>query len=69
MKNTFLPLSIAFIADDGTIVNIRDMQPQTLDSHCADKPVRYALEMNAGWFAKRGVKPGYKLGGPIFAAR
>jgi uncharacterized membrane protein (UPF0127 family) len=67
MKNTFLPLSIAFIADDGTIVNIRDMQPQTLDSHCADKPVRYALEMNAGWFAKRGVKPGYKLGGPVFS--
>jgi len=64
MKNTFLPLSIAFIADDGSIVNIRDMQPQTLDSHCADKPVRYALEMNQGWFAKRGIKPGFKLTGP-----
>jgi uncharacterized membrane protein (UPF0127 family) len=64
MRNTFLPLSIAFIADDGTIVNIRDMQPQTLDSHCADKPVRYALEMHQGWFAKRGIKPGFKLAGP-----
>jgi uncharacterized membrane protein (UPF0127 family) len=69
MKNTFLPLSIAFIADDGTIVNIRDMQPQTLDSHCADKPVRYALEMHQGWFAKRGVKPGFRISGTPFTAR
>jgi uncharacterized membrane protein (UPF0127 family) len=69
MKNTLLPLSIAFIADDGTVVNIRDMQPQSLDSHCSDKPVRYALEMNQGWFAKRGVKPGFKLAGTPFAAR
>ncbi len=67
MKNTFLPLSIAFIADDGTIVNIRDMQPHTLDSHCADKPVRYALEMNQGWFAKRGIKPGTRISGAPFA--
>jgi uncharacterized protein len=69
MKNTFLPLSIAFIADDGTIVSIRDMQPLTLDSHCADKPVRYALEMNQGWFARRGVKPGTRLAGAPFSAR
>ena len=68
MKNTLLPLSIAFIADDGTVVNIRDMQPQALDSHCSDKPVRYVLEMNQGWFAKRGVKPGFKLGGAPFTA-
>ena len=68
MKNTFLPLSIAFIADDGTIVNIRDMQPQTLDSHCADKPVRFALEMHQGWFAKKGIKPGFKLTGTPFRA-
>jgi uncharacterized membrane protein (UPF0127 family) len=66
MKNTYLPLSIAFIADDGAIVNIRDMQPQTLDSHCSDKPVRYALEMHQGWFAKRGIKPGFKLRGKPF---
>ncbi|HET9823263.1 MAG TPA: DUF192 domain-containing protein [Burkholderiaceae bacterium] len=63
MRNTLLPLSIAFIADDGTIVNIRDMQPLTLDSHCAERPVRYALEMHQGWFAKRGIKPGFKLSG------
>lgn len=64
MKNTLLPLSIAFLADDGSVVNLRDMQPQSLDSHCSDKPVRYVLEMNQGWFAKRGVKPGFKLTGP-----
>jgi uncharacterized membrane protein (UPF0127 family) len=66
MKNTLLPLSIAFLADDGTVVNIEDMQPQTLDSHCSRKEVRYALEMNQGWFAKRGIKPGSKLTGAPF---
>ena len=68
MKNTVLPLSIAFLADDGTVVNIEDMQPQTLDSHCSAKPVRYALEMNQGWFAKRGIKAGSKIGGKPFGA-
>ncbi len=63
MKNTLLPLSIAFIADDGSVVNIAEMKPQALDSHCSTKPVRYALEMNQGWFAKRGIKPGSKLSG------
>ena len=63
MKNTLLPLSAAFVADDGTVVNVEDMKPQTLDSHCSTKPVRYVLEMNQGWFAKRGIKPGYKLTG------
>jgi len=66
MKNTLLPLSTAFIADDGTIVNIEDMAPQTLDSHCSAKPVRYVLEMNKGWFAKKGIKPGAKLAGVPF---
>ena len=66
MKNTLLPLSVAFVADDGTIVNIDEMQPQTLDAHCSEKPVRYVLEMNKGWFAKKGIKAGAKLGGPIF---
>lgn len=69
MRNTLLPLSIAFIADDGTIVNLADMKPMTEDSHCSSKPVRYALEMNAGWFAKRGIGPGFKLGGAPFAKR
>ncbi len=68
MKNTLLPLSIAFVADDGTVVNIDDMKPQTLDSHCSTKPVRYVLEMNQGWFAKRGVKAGAKLAGELFKA-
>jgi len=63
MMNTYIPLSIAFIEDDGTIVNIEDMQPHTQNSHSARKPVRYALEMNQGWFAKRGIKPGMKIEG------
>lgn len=67
MKNTLLPLSIAFLADDGTVVNIEDMKPQTLDSHCSQREVRYALEMNQGWFARRGIKPGAKLSGGPFS--
>ncbi len=63
MKNTLLPLTIAFIADDGRIVNLADMKPQSLDSHCSAQPVRYALEMNQGWFAKRGITAGFKLAG------
>jgi uncharacterized membrane protein (UPF0127 family) len=63
MKNTLIPLSVAFIDDRGAIVNIADMEPQTEASHCAAQPVRYALEMNRGWFAARGVKPGSRLGG------
>ena len=66
MKNTLLPLSAAFVADDGTIVNIEDMKPQMLDAHCSTKPVRYVLEMNKGWFAKKGIKAGAKLQGPPF---
>lgn len=68
MKNTALPLTAAFIADDGTIVNLEDMKPQTTDSHCSAKPVRYVLEMNQGWFAKKGLKAGAKLSGQPFAA-
>lgn len=66
MKNTLLPLSIAFLADDGTIVNIAEMKPQSLDSHCSAKPVRYVLEMNTGWFAKKGIQAGSKLTGAPF---
>jgi len=58
MKNTFVPLSIAFIDDDGTIVHIEDMAPQTNDSHKSPEAVRYALEVNRGWFAEHGVQPG-----------
>ena len=63
MKNTPIPLSVAFLDDGGTIVNIADMEPHSEQSHCAAKPVRYALEMNRGWFAARGIKPGMRLGG------
>lgn len=66
MKNTLLPLTAAFLADDGRIVNMADMKPQTDDAHCSDEPVRYVLEMNKGWFAKKGIKPGSKLGGDVF---
>ena len=66
MKNTLLPLSVAFVADDGTIVNIDEMKAQTLDSHCSVKPVRYVLEMNQGWFSRKGIKAGAKLEGPPF---
>lgn len=66
MRNTLIPLSAAFVADDGTIVNIADMKPLSDDSHCSEKPVRYVLEMNVGWFAKRQLKAGYKLGGAVF---
>lgn len=66
MKNTLLPLTAAFVADDGTIVNLVDMKPQSLDSHCSAKPVRYVLEMNQGWFAKRGLKAGFRLKGTPF---
>ena len=63
MRNPLLPLSVAFIDGEGVIINIEDMQPQTEDNHCARKPARYALEMNRGWFAQRGIKPGARLGG------
>jgi uncharacterized membrane protein (UPF0127 family) len=66
MRNTLLPLTIAFIEDDGRIVNLRDMQPLDETSHCAEKPVRYALEMNQGWFDKRGLKAGFRLRGAPF---
>ena len=63
MRNTLLPLSVAFMDAGGTIINIEDMQPQTEDNHCARRPARFALEMNLGWFAQRGIKPGMKLNG------
>ncbi len=69
MKNTLIPLTAAFIADDGTIINVADMKPQTTDTHCASRPVRYVLEMNQGWFAKRGLKAGSKLSGAPFEAK
>jgi len=69
MKNTLLPLTAAFIADDGTIVNLADMKPQTEDSHCSSKPVRFVLEMNQGWFGKKNLKAGSRLAGAPFEGR
>ena len=63
MKNTLIPLSIAFLDDAGRIVQIADMQPQSLDNHCSAKPVRFALEMNAGWFRSRGLTAGTRING------
>src|SRR3954464_3101628 len=63
MKNTLIPLSVAFIDPQGVIVSISDMQPHSEQSHCAAKPALFALEMTKGWFAQRGIKAGAKLGG------
>jgi uncharacterized membrane protein (UPF0127 family) len=67
MRNTLIPLAAAFVADDGTVVNLADMKPMSDESHCSTKPVRFVLEMNQGWFAKRNIQAGYKLTGPIFS--
>ena len=66
MRNTLTALTAAFVEDDGTIVNLEDMKPQSDDSHCSTKPVRFVLEMNQGWFKKRGIQAGFKLTGPAF---
>jgi len=58
MRNTLLPLSVAFLNDQGMIINVEEMLPQTDDNHCAAKPARFALEMNAGWFRARGFGAG-----------
>ena len=63
MKNTLIPLSVAFVDRDGVILNIRDMQPQTLDSHMSAGPALYAIETNKGWFAERGIREGAKVAG------
>ena len=63
MRNTYIPLSIAFLKNDGTIVNIEDMQPLDESSHCPQEPIRLAIEVNQGWFAERGIKPGLVIRG------
>lgn len=67
MKNTLIPLSVAFVADDGHVVNVDEMLPQTTVSHCSKEPVRYVLEMNKGWFAKKGIQAGFRLSGGPFS--
>lgn len=68
MKNTYVPLTAAFVADDGRIVNLADMRPLDETSHCSNEPVRYVLEMAQGWFRQRGIGPGFRLAGPPFQA-
>lgn len=69
MKDTPLPLSIAFLEEDGTIVKIADMEPHTLEGTSSDRPVRYVLEVNQGWFDERGIAAGTQLAGPPFLLR
>jgi len=63
MKNTLIPLSVAFFDEKGKIVSISDMQPQTETSHCAAAPAKFALEMPGGWFATKGIKSGTTIQG------
>ena len=63
MKNTYIPLSVAFLDEQGAIINIADMEPHSEQTHCSSRPALYALEMTRGWFAQRNIKPGTKLGG------
>lgn len=63
MRNTYIPLSIAFIASDGRIVNIEDMAPLDDRTHWSTAPAQYALEMRKGWFAERGIVAGEKVDG------
>jgi uncharacterized protein len=61
MKNTLIPLSVAFLDEKGKVVSISDMRPQTETSHCAAAPAKFALEMSGGWFAAKGIKPGARI--------
>lgn len=63
MRNTLVPLSVAFLDDKGRILNVEDMYPRTEDNHCSARPARYALEMNLGWFRNRGMGPGFAISG------
>jgi uncharacterized membrane protein (UPF0127 family) len=63
MQNTYIPLSVAFIDDRGIVLNVADMTPLTTTAHSAAGFARYALEMNQGWFASRGIKTGAKVEG------
>lgn len=63
MKNTLIPLSVAFLDEQGKIINVEEMQPQTENNHCAARPARFALEMNAGWFRQHGIGAGFGISG------
>jgi hypothetical protein len=63
MKNTLIPLSVAFLDREGVILNIEDMEPQTLEPHMSAGPALYAIETNKGWFKANGLKPGDRATG------
>lgn len=63
MRNTYIPLSVAFMDEQGNILNVDDMRPETENNHCAARPARYALEMSFGWFKQRGIAAGQRIAG------
>lgn len=63
MRNTYLPLSVAFLDEEGHIINIEKMQPESEVNHCASRAARYALEMNRDWFDSKGIQPGMRITG------
>jgi uncharacterized membrane protein (UPF0127 family) len=65
MKNTLVPLSVAFLDESAHIINVADMAPHSEASHCATRPARYALEMQRGWFSERGLGPGTEIRGIV----
>jgi uncharacterized membrane protein (UPF0127 family) len=65
MKNTLVPLSVAFLDESAHIINVADMVPQSEASHCATRPARYALEMQRGWFSERSLGPGTEIRGIV----
>ena len=67
MRNTYIPLSVAFLDAQGIIINIEDMMPHTLDLHVASRPAKFALEMKRGWFTARAIKPGMQVEGVTLA--
>lgn len=69
MKDTPLALSIAFLDDEGTIVQVGDLEPHSTEPHECETPVRYVLEVNQGWFDERGIAPGERVEGPAFIAQ
>lgn len=65
MKNTLIPLSVAFLDESARVINVADMTPQSEEAHCAAQPARYALEMTRGWFAQRGLGAGAQIRGIV----
>lgn len=69
MKNTLIPLSVAFVDQRGVVTQINDMEPLSLEQHCSKQEVPFVLEMNKGWFKKNGIRPGDRLTGAPFQAQ